>query len=1003
MSISRRTASSLISMSLLLAACGGSNTAKDEPRNVARTVDRVGYPVADVNIYDNSVRFSSALDRFVSISERAPVQGLLTGYAAAVTPSAPTDTLAAERLPVTNYKINSITSDGNGGLYVAGQFEIIGNTERSYLAHVLADGTVNQAFDAELGRATLKPTMGSGRYSPPEVLSVHPVNDGKVLALVIRAIGSVGGELLDTYRIQDGLSVLTFVDAETGARIPATLPDLGAVERYPLPDSKRSVDLNVKESETQSVLVVDDTLIVPGNTLVRLSLNFGETITITRDYQLWDNSRTALGIQDWRTFRYVEASVVGSSLVLIGNLNADGRQVASISLTTGTLEEWDNRVGDASTSIVDAVVTDNEVFVLYDNALGASTSPIQGIAFALPRRTSTASNFSPQLLLPVAEKPYVSLRRFGSGLAVLAQNTVHSTYSTDGTPTNLVPRVSGSVTDINQTDDGQTAFLLTPSGDVVFNPTVLSTVMLVDRQGLSTEVKLSVPRGRLWRPFGSSGKFVYLVDTPDSEMWGKCVPDVVECSITPELIASQRIIRVDMRNGQVDPSWQHTPVSFIFLTESVVTDSWLTYPIYDDAAGVIRVSLNDQRNTMMYTEPHTIGDLTCDPYFLGTGSYVVGDTVWSNNMQCSFADDFAVGIKVGGTSAFDLSEARVVAFFPQRGTFYQVNDRIVVGACKVPEFNYDCYQGMSLVDGRTGNVIKDNPATADPEDLFISLAFNAGESLVVKSWSNKWTSFQRANGEYVGEAEARNGVAAAYSAADSTLLEYSTYWFKGRTTDNLELNGWVGLDREGKPIVVPKSLPPVPSSSDDETPVDPVPTPTELPVPIAQAPASVESAGQARRAVALGQVGITKIQSGSRSATVTFASPAPGTQHVVSALGTTRTCSTTGNSCTVKGLSPHLAYSFIVYPGDISVAPSPVSQKIKPFVAVKRGKTVRATSIVKPASKGTVTWKVKGSCRFNKQKTTLTAPKKRARCTITVTSRAKGKKAISRTATVSVM
>ena len=995
MSKQRHVFGVLLTSTLVLTACGGSQSNDDESRNVARVVDRTGYPVSDLLLDTQNLNYSPTLDRYITVQRSSPTRGLLTGYATALNTAAPADTTTAERLPVTNGQINSITSDGSGGLYVAGQFTTIGDSARMYLAHVLPDGSVDQAFDAELAAASMPSWVG---YAPPEVTAVDVVNGGQTLALTIRAIGSAGSTALPPNRIARGESVVTFIDARTGAHVPSLVSGVASEEVLTF-TTARPVGFGTKEVDARSVLVSDSSIFVPGGALFRrYEMAFGDTVALT-SATAWNQAvATSLGNPP-AAVRYVEAAVADDSLIVVGNLTADGRQVASFSMTDGTLAPWDERAGDARTAILDAVITENEAFVLFDLFPGANSSPVQGIVFPLPGRTTAAPTWSDQFPLSASERPSASIHRFGSGFAVVVRGNVLTTYGADGKAAPLSPRISGYVAEIDSTNDGQTAFLLSPTNSMVLNPATLSRVLVVNASGESTELPLTAPRNTIWRPIMSADQFVYVVQTPDSDSWRCFLSGDGSCDMTESMINSQRIIRLDARTGATDTTWFHVPVAYADPLTAFVTSSAFVYDSGNSES--VTVSTSDSTRTLAFPQSGlSLDSLVCD-YSIGDAWSIVGNVAWSRDMYCGAADGTSYS---GGVGGIDTTTGQPVAFFGTRYSVAEAGDAIIVGRCASPVQGFECPDAVTIVDGRTGAVIAENPATDESAAIDVQMAFAAGDAIFVGSSDNRWFSYRRATGQYEGTTTARPGITQSASAPSSALVEFGRR--AGRRSvsvgSTVEAVGFVGIDTAGAPIVVQQPSATVPPQTQNTTPAAQVPVQVVRPVPVAEAPATADSSTRGGQAVLAGQVGITRVVSGNKSATVTFASPVTGVEHVVSAVGTTRTCRTSAESCTVTGLSAHLAYSFIVYPADGSASPSEISRAVKPFVTVKRGAMIKATSIVKPASTGTITWKVKGGCRFNKAKSTVTAPKKRAKCTLTVTSRANGKKAISRTASVVV-
>lgn len=52
-------------------------------------------------------------------------------------------------LPVPNGEVHAMVSDGAGGWFLGGDFTAVGSVPRNYLAHLLADGTVDPEWNPE--------------------------------------------------------------------------------------------------------------------------------------------------------------------------------------------------------------------------------------------------------------------------------------------------------------------------------------------------------------------------------------------------------------------------------------------------------------------------------------------------------------------------------------------------------------------------------------------------------------------------------------------------------------------------------------------------------------------------------------------------------------------------------------------------------------------------------------------------------------------------------------
>lgn len=160
-------------------------------------------------------------------------------------------------------------------------------------------------------------------------------------------------------------------------------------------------------------------------------------------------------------------------------------------------------------------------------------------------------------------------------------------------------------------------------------------------------------------------------------------------------------------------------------------------------------------------------------------------------------------------------------------------------------------------------------------------------------------------------------------------------------------------------------------------PVDPVAGQVAVPVDAREVVSNDASAFSSGRVV------VTRVVAGHRSLTVRFVgTPAGSTHRVVDRTGATR-CTTVTDSCVIRNISPATALSLSVVPDGNPGAASEFTVAIKPSFVMKKGATARTSGIVRPG-KAKATWTVRGGCRLNGARTSLTAPKKPATCTVRV-------------------
>jgi len=137
----------------------------------------------------------------------------------------------------------------------------------------------------------------------------------------------------------------------------------------------------------------------------------------------------------------------------------------------------------------------------------------------------------------------------------------------------------------------------------------------------------------------------------------------------------------------------------------------------------------------------------------------------------------------------------------------------------------------------------------------------------------------------------------------------------------------------------------------------------------------------------IGRPYIVKLKPGSRNVRVSWRSTTnKAVYKVTTGRGKgKRTCTSTRTWCTVKKLDPWKAHTFTVEArtGRRTVLSEP-SPRIKPHVTVRKGSSTKASTIAPKGAKGKTTWTTTGPCSVKAGR--LIAPKKAARCVLTVTT-----------------
>lgn len=135
----RRSAALFAAASLLIALCGHAPGARAQS-----SVPRYGPPVVEGPVSDGVVRGMATDGTTMFVGGAFAYVGPDTGASAFVDAGAGLATPA--RLPVVRGTVRRIVPDGRGGWLIGGDLTRVGGWERRGLAHVLADGTVDDAF-----------------------------------------------------------------------------------------------------------------------------------------------------------------------------------------------------------------------------------------------------------------------------------------------------------------------------------------------------------------------------------------------------------------------------------------------------------------------------------------------------------------------------------------------------------------------------------------------------------------------------------------------------------------------------------------------------------------------------------------------------------------------------------------------------------------------------------------------------------------------------------------
>ncbi len=163
---------SALAFGLLLGACSGGGGGSNPSASYSPVVaNGVVYAVAVAP--DGTTYLAGRFDRI----------GRPSGYGVLFDASGAASTV----LPKVNGAIAAVASDGSGGWYIGGAFTKVGTTSRRYLAHVLADGTVDPAWDPNPNNTVNAICVSGGKVyvggSFNGANSIGGANRGRIAAL----------------------------------------------------------------------------------------------------------------------------------------------------------------------------------------------------------------------------------------------------------------------------------------------------------------------------------------------------------------------------------------------------------------------------------------------------------------------------------------------------------------------------------------------------------------------------------------------------------------------------------------------------------------------------------------------------------------------------------------------------------------------------------------------------------------------------------------------------
>ncbi|MFM8531550.1 MAG: hypothetical protein ACKOD2_18120, partial [Ilumatobacteraceae bacterium] len=846
--------------------------------------------------------------------------------------------------PVSTYGVRTGVPDGKGGWYVGGGTVVIDGSARGKMAHILADGTVDNAFFLNL-----TPDMRYG-YDASEVhwMAMHP--NGTDVVVTISGVTSVSGE-----EVRNSCSSVYVLDGTTGMR---------------------KKDLEPKDPvgcSWQPVLVGNRLITQPGNSDGGVPLLVSVDLTTGMRDGFLDglNQRFPyFNATDWDYRQLAELEVRGNTLWVFGNLDRQHHRVAKFDLATGqmvdfaapavTSTQWDAWQFDYAATDTRVMVHvrergDNGEFVSVFHVFDAATG--KKVAFAPEIKqepwtwtvhdvTVWRNNF-----LLSGSLSSVNGRAVRHHAAIDGDgNTAPSQlpYTTNSQPVRIEVMEFAALDRSLVTFHGTTA---------MYDGYYTGRILITDKNGVPQEFRLDDDtESRDIGGVGVVGKWLYVSSqTPYVEgeaLWG-----------------DSRVDRFDLTTGARDESFRvDTAGKYVY--DIYGNDDHVAFILSENNADGTQPSRVSLRSARDGAETNRV-DLVVEGEKMLPGEATVADGMLYVRVvpQQGIETPPAARINLATGELTYVSGAPTSEYRWTRPTLTSkglmlpmTNEVLVIDPATLKVTASIDLAGASDVAESGGKIIVSSSEGSGNVELDSS-------SLAVKGvWGAKdvpWTRVVAAGDAFIA------GLAGPTKIALGTVA-----------------SGLVGLKTDGTPVALagyrrlggrPKA-----DSPDVVQTVAPqvltLPGAPEQPVPQVPGP-NATTQRVAERA------SIVNVVPGDRSVTVTWRTGSGGGKHTVRVVGGTQSCSDSSGSCTVKGLTAGTQYSFVVVPEADDVQASAESVAVSPWAALKKGATKKATSLLKVPAKGTAKWSVKGAACALKG-TNVTAAKK-GTCTLTVSVKTK--------------
>ena len=939
----RRTAAFLV-VAGLVASCGGggSGDSSERTRNAALEVDSTALPFAATNLWAWDIKWSEEAQRAVSFTGDSTYEGLFVGGASVVKTSDPNDESVPAAFPVATYGVKTGVPDGKGGWYVGGGTVVIDGNARGKMAHILADGTVDNAF-----YLNLTADMRYG-YDASEVhwMAMHP--NGTDVVVTISGVTSVSGE-----EVSSSCAAVYVLDGTTGMRKKDLEP------REPVGCSYQPV-LVGNRLITQPAGGTDGVpLLVSIDLTTGLSDGFVDPLNARFPY---------FKTSDW-DYRYLaEMEVRGNTLWVFGNLDRQHHRVAKFDLSTGQVVDFAAPAVEAtqwSAWQFDYAATDTHVMVhVRDNdENGRFVSVFHVFDAASGRKVP----FSPDITRGAWDWNVneVSVWRnnflLSGNLFSVNGRKVRGHVVLDAagnTAASQLPYTLGSTSEVRTIDFAiDRTLVVFPWTTGMYDAYFTGRVLVTDTNGVPQVFRFDDDtESRDIGGVGVVGKWLYVSSLSP---WVENEP----------LWTDSRVDRFDLTTGKRDEGFR------------VDTDGSYVYDIYGNDEHVAFI-LSENRPDG--TQPSTVslrsardGAETARVPLLVEGEQMTpGEATVSDGMMYVRVVS-QQGIEPPVAARIDMATGDVV---------------YVTGA-RSAEFGWNrpTLTSKGLMLPMQGSIL-----VIDPTTMAVTKSIDvAGASDVVEAGGRLVVNTSEGTGSVELDTDTLD-VKGAWGPAKSfwsRIVAAGDGFIAGtaspmKIAPNTVASGLVGLKADGSPVALAEyrriGSRPKADSPDVVQTVSPqvltLPGAPEQPVPQVPGPNATTQRGSER-------VSIVDVAPGDRSVTVTYRGGSDGGKHTVRVVGGRQSCSSSSGSCTVKGLTAGTAYRFVVVPESADAQASAESVAVSPWVALKKGATKKATALLKVPAKGTAKWTVKGAACVLKG--TNVTGRKKGRCSLTVSVKTK--------------